>query len=186
MRRLALVGGAVLVVMTTAVAVGAQTLDGGCAVEATSDLDQTTMIDATRSDPFEIDPEGTISWIATSPGAIMDHTWVINVDIGGFGVPVASGGDPNTAGTLDSEGTRSIPELVEEAEEAGVPSASLLGSLRGIYRVFGEIDGTSSCAGDGYVLIKGNPLQETVGQVAAALALIGLLMVLRAGVKKTG
>jgi hypothetical protein len=62
----------------------------------------------------------------------------------------------------------------------------LLGSLRGIYRVFGEIDGTSSCAGDGYVSIKGNPLQETVGQVDAALAVIGFLMILWAGVKRTG
>jgi hypothetical protein len=39
----------------------------------------------------------------------MDHTWVINVGIGGFGVPVARGGDPNTVGTQTLEGDRGNP-----------------------------------------------------------------------------
>ena len=174
----------VLALMGLAMSAGAQSLEGGCTVNATSDLDQTTMTDATRGNPFEVDPEGTISWVATSPGPIMDHTWVINVDIGGFGVPVARGGDPNTAGTETSEGERSIPELVEDAEASGVPNAQLLGSLRGIYRVFGSIEGTASCSGDGYVLIVGNPLTELVGQVAAGMTVLGAAMVIGAGVKK--
>lgn len=174
----------VLTLMGLAVSASAQSLKGGCTVDATSDLDQTTMTDATRDNPFEVDPEGSISWVANSPGPIMDHTWVINVDVGGFGVPVARGGDPNTAGTQTSEGERSIPELVEDAEASGVPNAQLLGSLRGIYRVFGSIEGTASCSGDGYVLIVGNPLTELVGQIAAALALVGAGMVFGAGVKK--
>lgn len=185
MRRLLVVCG-VLALMGIALAAGAQSLEGGCSVNATSDLDETTMTDATRGNPFEVDPEGSISWVATSPGPIMDHTWVINVDIGGFGVPVARGGDPNTAGTESSEGERSIPELVEDAEASGVPNAQLLGSLRGIYRVFGSIDGTASCSGDAFVLIKGNPLTELVGQVAAALTVVGAAMVIGSGVKKKG
>jgi hypothetical protein len=114
----------------------------------------------------------------------MDHPWVINVDIGGFGIPVARGGDPNTAGTQTSEGERSIPELVEDAEAAGVPNAQLLGSLRGIYRVFGNITGTDTCSGDGYVFIRGNPLEELVGQVAAGMTVVGAGMVIGSGVKK--
>lgn len=185
MRRTFVVIGLVAV-MGLAGAANAQSLDGGCSVNATSDLDATTMTDATRDNPFDVDPEGSISWVATSPGPIMDHTWVINVDIGGFGVPVARGGDPNTAGTQTSEGERSIPDLVEDAEASGVPNAQLLGSLRGIYRVFGSIDGTASCSGDAYVSIRGNPLTELVGQVAAGMTVVGAAMVIGSGVKKKG
>jgi hypothetical protein len=62
----------------------------------------------------------------------MDHTWVINVDIGGFGVPVARGGDPNTAGTQTSEGDRGNPltELVGQvaAGMTVVGAAMVIGS----------------------------------------------------------
>lgn len=185
MRRVLIAVG-VLALMGLAVSAGAQSLEGGCSVNAASDLDETTMIDATRGNPFDVDPEGSISWVANSPGPIMDHTWVINVDIGGFGLPVARGGDPNTAGTQTSEGERSIPELIEDAEASGVPNAQLLGSLRGIYRVFGRIEGTDSCSGDGFVLIQGNPLTELVGQVAAGMTVVGAGMVIGSGVKKKG
>jgi hypothetical protein len=181
-RTIVLIG--LIVLMGLAVSASAQSLEGGCTVNATSDLDQTTMTDATRGNPFDVDPEGSISWVATSPGPIMDHTWVINVDIGGFGIPVARGGDPNTAGTQSSEGDRSIAELIDEAEAEGVPNAQLLGSLRGIYRVFGSIDGTDSCSGDAYVFIRGNPLTELVGQVAAGMTVVGAAMVVGSGVRK--
>jgi len=163
----------------------AQSLGGGCTVAASSDLDTTTMVDATRADPFRIDPQGSIAWNASSPGPIMNHTWVINVEVGGFGVPVARGGDPNTAGTQQSVGERSIPALVSLAEASGVPNANLLGSLRGIYRVFGDIAGDGgNCAGDAYVLIEGNPLSETFGQIAAAITGLGLLLMIWSGFGK--
>lgn len=184
MKRLLLLATIAVPVALIGSAAVAQSLDGGCTVSATSDLDSTTMVDATRADPFDIDPEGTIAWNARSPEAIMNHTWVINVDIGGFGVPVAKGGDPNTAGTLDSVGERSIPELIERAKAAGVPNANMLAELRGIYRVFGEITGSSGCAGDAYVNIVGNPLQALVGQIAAAVAALGLILTIWAGVAK--
>ncbi|MGH8927926.1 MAG: hypothetical protein ACRDWH_06215 [Acidimicrobiia bacterium] len=178
---------ALLALMAIGMEVAAQSLEGGCTVQASSDIDETAMSDATRANPFEVDPAGAISWNATSPQAIMDHTWVINIDIGGFGLPVARGGDPNTAGTLSSIESRSIPELVEQAEAAGVPNTSLLGSLRGIYRLFGNISGSGgTCFGDAYVRVEGNPLQEPIGQGAAAVAAIGLLMTVSAGVKKKG
>jgi len=176
-----LIAGIVGVVASVAMA---QSLEGGCTVTATSELDSTAMTDATRSNPFNIDAEGTISWNATSPAAIMNHTWVINVDIGGFAVPVAKGGDPNTAGTLTSIDTKSIPDLVQMAKDQGVAGAELLGGLRGIYRVFGNITGTSACSGDAYVNIKGNPLGETPGQVAAGVAAVGAILTAVSGVAK--
>lgn len=162
----------------------AQSLEGGCTVTATSDLDSTNMLDATRSNPFDVDAEGAISWNATSPAAIMDHTWVINVDIAGFAVPVARGGDPNTAGVITSVDSKSIPDLVERAKADGAAGADLLLGLRGIYRVFGEITGTSSCSGDAYVNVRGNPLSETPGQAAAGLAVLGAALTLGSGVAK--
>jgi hypothetical protein len=170
--------------MPLGVMAAAQSLEGGCTVQATSDIDQTTMIDATRENPFEVDPEGSISWNATSAQAIMDHTWVIKVEVGGFGITVARGGDPNSAGTLNSTGSRSIADLVEQARETGFPGAESITSLRGIYRVFGQITGTSSCSGDAYVRIDGNPLQEPLGLGAAAVAALGAVMMIGAGVKK--
>lgn len=175
------VGGLVAVAANVALA---QSLDGGCTVSATSDLDSTNMTDATRSNPFDIDAEGTISWNATSPQVIMNHNWVINIDIGGFAVPVAKGGDPNTAGTLSSVDTKTIPELVQRAEDQGAAGADLLLGLRGIYRVFGDITGTTSCSGDAYVNIKGNPLTELPGQIAAGLAVLGLILTMLSGVAK--
>jgi hypothetical protein len=153
-------------------------------VSATSGLDSTNMTDATRSNPFDVDAEGSISWNATSPQAIMNHTWVINVDIGGFAVPVAKGGDPNTAGTLSSVDSKSIPELVQRAKDQGTTGADLLLGLRGIYRVFGNINGSSSCSGDAYVNVEGNPLTETPGQVAAGLAVLGLILTMLSGMAK--
>jgi hypothetical protein len=179
-----LVASAILALAALGPAALGQSLDGGCTVSATSNLDSTTMLDATRSDPFNIDPDGRIAWIARSPAAIMNHEWVINVEVGSFGVPVARGGDPNEDGTVESVGDRSIPELVAQAEASGVPGAGVLGELRGIYRVFGDISGSSSCAGDAYVNIEGNPLEALVGQIALGLAALGLILMLLSGIAK--
>ncbi len=42
-------------------------LNGGCSVNSTSSLDSTVVTDTSRSDPFEIDPEGSLTWMASSP-----------------------------------------------------------------------------------------------------------------------
>lgn len=184
-RRLALIGIGVTVLSLGAVVAQAQSLEGGCGVTANTPLDATIMTDATRDDPFLIDPEGSISWDANSSGPIMNHTWVINVDISGLAVPVARGADPNTDGTVSSVGSRSIPELVEQAKASGVPNAELLAGLRGIYRVFGNITGQGgNCFGDAYIKIVGNPLTQTPGQIGAAITALGALMLLGSGVAK--
>ena len=178
----AVVGGLVALAANVAMA---QSLQGGCTVTANSDLDSTVMTDATRSNPFDVAAEGAISWNATSSEAIMDNNWVINIDIGGFAVPVAKGGDPNTAGTLTSIDSKSIPDLVQRAKDQGTAGADLLLGLRGIYRVFGEITGSNtSCSGDAYVNVKGNPLMELPGQVAAGLAVLGFILTMLSGLAK--
>lgn len=62
--------------------------------------------DTSREDPFRVDPDGGLSWVATSPGPIRDHFWKIYVDVGGFAVVVADNeeAEPNTSGDVDNPG----------------------------------------------------------------------------------
>ena len=69
-------------------------INGGCAVQAESSVDSTTVTDTSRQDPFQVDPEGSLSWSATSPAPITNHLWEIYVDIGGFPLVVASNDEP--------------------------------------------------------------------------------------------
>lgn len=186
MRALRILGTAGAIVVLTALPAAAQSLEGGCTVSATSDVDSTTVVDATRSDPFVIDPEGSIAWQAESPGAITDHTWSIAVEIGGFEVTVAEGGDPNTAGTTVSEGSRSISELLDRVS-AGV-GKTLLENVSGIFHVSGSIagEGAGPCSGNGWVEIEGGVLSGLLGRVAAGVAGLGVLLTGLAGVGKKG
>ncbi len=153
-------------------------LNGGCTVEAVSDLDQTVVTDTSRQDPFDIDPEGALAWTATSPGPITNHLWQIWVDIGGFQVTIARNyePEPNTAGDLENSGeVDDLNAYVDEvADVAGV-------ELSGILEVGGDIEGDGgACDGFGFVRLGTDPLGSLISQIAAGiglLALIGLLVV---------
>ncbi|MGH8915464.1 MAG: hypothetical protein ACRDZM_13225 [Acidimicrobiia bacterium] len=153
-------------------------LNGGCAVEATSDVDTTQVTDSSRRDPFDIDPEGSLSWVATSPGPIMDNVWEIYVDVGGFSVPVAGNDepDPNTEGNQENSGeVTDVSSYVEEVTDfTGV-------ELRGVFLVGGQIEGDGgACDGFGFVRLTADPLGTLIAQIAAGvgvLALLGLLIV---------
>lgn len=177
--------GSLVVALVPALPAAAQSLEGGCTVQATSSLDTTTVVDATRSDPFEIDPEGSVSWTATSPGPIKNHTWSIGVRIGTVTVTVAKGGDPNEGGSQSSTGSRTVSDLVESAKASGTPGAGLLRGLRGIYHVTGSIAGQGgACSGDGWVRIAGSPFSSPLGAAGAGVAVIGLLILALSGVAK--
>lgn len=149
-------------------------LDGGCRVEASSDVDDTVVTDTSRGNPFEIDPDGGLSWDARSPGPIMDHTWEIWVDIGGFPVPVESGGDPNTAGDQSNEGD--VPDVTGYAEDREIP----IDELRGVFEVGGDIEGEGGeCDGFAFVELSSEPLETTTAKIALAilvLAVAGLVV----------
>lgn len=48
-------------------------INGGCTVEATSSVDSTVVTDTSRQEPFQVDPDGSLSWVAASPAPITNH-----------------------------------------------------------------------------------------------------------------
>ena len=145
-------------------------LNGGCTVEAASDVDSTVVTDTSRSDPFAIEPDGGLSWIASSPGPITDHEWEIWVVVGGFELVVADGGDPNS--DLDTTNEGDEPSVRGYVEDLGFRAGE---QIRGVYEVGGFIDGEGgSCDGFGFVNIEGGFLGTIASWVALALGLIAL------------
>lgn len=183
MKRLLTAAAAAALLVLPALPAVAGTLDGGCKVDATSDFDTTNVLDATRSDPFLIDPGGSVSWVATSPGAIQNHEWKVGVKVLGISVQLFSGGDANSAGTQESKGSKSIPE--EIARISNSQTSWILNNLGGVIEVFGSIDGDGgSCSGSGFISLEVGALDGAVGQVALGTTAAGLALMGLAGFKK--
>jgi hypothetical protein len=158
-------------------------LNGGCTVQATSSLDSTVVTDTSRQDPFEIDPNGSLSWVATSPAAITNHLWEIYVDIGGFPVVIANNvqPEPNTAGDLENTGdVADVSVYVEEVSNyAGV-------DLVGVLEVGGSIDGDGgACDGFGFVHLAQDAFSSLIAQIATGIALVALIGLLYLTFSKT-
>lgn len=148
-------------------------LNGGCTVEAASDLDTTVVTDSKRSQPFRIDPDGGLTWFATSPAPITDHEWEIWVVIGNFEYVVADGGSPNN--DLDQDNFGDEPSVRVYVEDLGIRSGE---QIRGVYEVGGFIQGSSRCDGFGFVVIEGGFLETLISKIALAVALLALIIFL--------
>jgi hypothetical protein len=156
-------------------------LNGGCTVEAQSDVDTTIMTDTTRQNPFEVDPEGGLSWQATSPSPITDHTWEIWVDLGGFQVVVAEGSDTNAAENLENAGD--VPDISVYVEEVTAISGQ---QIRGVFEVGGDIEGDGgACDGFAFVRLTADPFSTLASQIAAVLALIALISLTTIAMRRT-
>jgi hypothetical protein len=151
-------------------------INGGCTVEATSSIDNTVVTDTSRQDPFRVDPDGSLSWVAASPAPITNHLWEIYIDLGGFPVVIASNDEPEPNFDEDTENTGDVPDV--SAYVAEVSDASGL-ELDGIFEVGGDIEGDGgACDGFGFVELTAEPFSTLISQIAAGvglLALIGLL-----------
>lgn len=147
-------------------------LNGGCQVLAASDLDTTIVTDTSRSDPFVVDPDGGLSWVASSPAPITDHVWDIYVVVGGFEFVVADGGDPNT--DLDVDNLGDEPVLSGYVADLGIRSGE---QIRGVYEVGGFIDGDGgACDGFGFVEIRAGFLATLIAKIAALIGILALLI----------
>lgn len=153
-------------------------LEGPCTVAAQSAADSTTVVDTSKSDPFDIDPDGPLSWQAASDPAITDHTWEISVEFAGFDIPMENGGDPNTA---ESEGNSdTIQDLTAYIQEVTSVSGQ---EVRGVFKVGGYIaqeeGNLDICHGFAFVrLTSDGPLESLVAKIAAALALLTIVLLL--------
>ena len=143
-------------------------MSGGSTIQADSSVDTTVVTDTGRQDPFQIDPEGSLSWVAASPAPITNHFWEISVDIGGFPVVVASNdeAEPNT--DEDTENTGEVADI--SAYVAEVSNYSGL-ELDGVFEVGGSIEGDGgACDGFGFVELTADPLTTLISQIAASAA----------------
>jgi len=151
-------------------------INGGCAVQAESSVDTTAVTDTSRQDPFQVDPEGSLSWSATSPAPITNHLWEIYVDIGGFPVVIASNdeAEPNTDG--DTENAGDVADV--SAYVAEVSNYTGL-ELDGVFEVGGSIEGEGgACDGFGFVELTADPLTTLISQIAAGVGLLALISLL--------
>jgi hypothetical protein len=151
-------------------------INGGCAVQAESSVDSTTVTDTSRQDPFLVDPDGSLSWSATSPAPITNHLWEIYVDIGGFPLVIASNDEPepNTDGDTENDGdVADVSAYVAEVSDyTGL-------ELDGVFEVGGSIEGEGgACDGFGFVELTADPLTTLVSQIAAGVGLLALISLL--------
>ena len=144
-------------------------LNGGCLVEAESDVDATTVTDTSRSDPFAVELDGGLSWSASSPSAFQDYDWRIYADLGGIPVTIESGTEANDAGDTENEGD--IEDIRAYAEARGIN----IDLYRGVYKVGGSAAGT--CSGFGFVLIEGAGT-DAIGLTALIVAIVLLVILL--------
>ena len=146
-------------------------LNGGCTVEATSAVDSTVVTDTSRMDPFDVDPQGSLSWKASSGSVFDDYPWRIYVEIGGSQVRIdEEASEDNDAGVTENSDT--VANVQEYGESRGIP----VSQLRGVYKVGGF---ASVCNGFGFVNITSGPLESLISKVAAAIALLALAMLIR-------
>jgi hypothetical protein len=148
-------------------------INGGCTVEATSSVDSTVVTDTSRQDPFQVDPEGSLSWVATSPAPITNHFWEIHVDVGGLRVVIASNDEAEPNIDEDTENSGDVPNISEYVAQvsdyAGV-------ELDGVFEVGGDIEGEGgACDGFGFVELTAAPFSTLISQIAAGVGLIALV-----------
>lgn len=139
-------------------------VNGGCLVMAVSDLDSTTVSDTSKQDPFEIDPDGGLTWLAdSSPNVFMNYLWEIWVDIGGVQVTLDTDTEPNDAAS-PANGDE-VDDIRGYASGRGVD----VDRLTGVYKVGGF---AATCDGFGFVKI----IADGFGVIPLTAAIIAILM----------
>lgn len=145
-------------------------LNGGCEVSAQSSVDSTNVTDTSAGDPFLIDPDGGLTWQASSPTVFEDYEWEIYVVIGGIPVTVDSGTEAND--DADQENDGEIPDIRAYADSRGIN----IDIYRGVYEVGGS---AATCDGLGFVEIEGEGLDPiALISLIAAITLLVILIVL--------
>jgi hypothetical protein len=151
-------------------------INGGCQVLARSSVDQTNVFDTSAQNPFDIDPEGSLEWVANSPEPIMDYDWAIFVEFAGFDIEIDSGSETNEGGAeLSAGATDDLSEYIEKV--TGISGQPLLGT----FVVSGDVIVDSATVCDGFAFVRltaDNPLESLLAKIAALIGLIALISLL--------
>lgn len=139
-------------------------VSGGCTGSATSfdgDGAALSRIEApgrggTSDDPFVVDPDGTVTYEGSTPVALHDHSWSIEV----MGITVKTGGSSN------GEDLTTSTSEVDVDDYLPVP-------VVGLFKVDGSISaGEGSCDGGMWVKVTGSPV-GTVPWLVGVVATVG-------------
>ena len=141
---------------------------------AGAELDTTTVPGpgGSSTDPFVIDPAGTVDWKGSTNALITDGTWAVRVG----GIQVMSGEAPNGERTQEAAGTVKLGDTLAPVQWVLQTNA--------IIPVDGELTGDGgSCTGSGYVAgTGGGTFTSPVFLGGVALAGLGILGALAVGV----
>ena len=141
-------------------------INGGCLVMAVTDLDSTTVSDTSKQDPFEIDPDGRLTWLAdSSPNVFMNYLWEVWVDIGGVEVTLDTDTEPNDAAS-PANGDE-VDDIRGYASGRGID----LDRLAGVYKVGGL---AATCDGFGFVKI----IVDGFGVIPLTAVIIAIIMLI--------
>lgn len=149
-------------------------LNGGCTVTATSDSDTTIVTDTSRSDPFRIEADGGLAWMASSPEVFTGYAWRIDALLGGIPVPIESDIEANEDGTTENSG---------EVDDVGAYAAVRdieLSLYVGVYEVSGS---AATCDGFGFVRViaEGLDLVTIIAAVVLVAMLVGMFTLFNSG-----
>jgi hypothetical protein len=179
MRRLLAAGALTAVLLPIlAVPVLAAGLDGGCILQISSfdAADATgTTLDATEvtgpiaggrvgteANPFQVDPEGSVSFLFKTPTVFENNHWAVYVQ--GLPIAILQGSDDNP-GDTDERGVVTLGEAVKALPFRVVGTFLVSGDLYGN-------DDAAHCHGEGFVQVLGDP----IGTVPWILALVLLVL----------
>jgi len=123
----------------------------------------------TASDPFVIDPDGSVLWSGSTDELITDGSWAVRIG----GVQVLSGEAPNGEQTQSAEGEVDLSGVVV------TPVAWLMQTSARV-PVEGELTGNGgTCAGSGYIAgAGGSTLTSPITLAGAGLTVLGAAMII--------
>lgn len=164
-----------------ALAVG---LDGGCVLQVRSfagDNATGNPIDegqasgpisqgdvGSQTNPFEVNPEGSVDFLFTTPTVFQNNHWAIFAE--GLPVPILAGSDDNPM-DVDETGIVSLNDTIKALPFRVVGTFLISGDLWGN-------NNASHCQGEGFVKVLGDPVGTIPWDLAAALIILSGLMLL--------
>jgi hypothetical protein len=150
-------------------------INGGCTVTSSTPLDSTTVTDTSRSDPFDVDPDGFLTWEATSPAPFKDHLWNVYVEVGGGKLKIANNDEPDPN---DDDKVKNGETYGSVAGYVAEVTAFNGDEVRGVFVVSGDITGGGSCDGFGYVRLVDDPFASLVSKIAGGLAILMIIILI--------